>query len=640
MESIDAQTDRLVTQRTAAVGADVGPARRGFPDAKAGDRPGMSSKTLPTTNPGAAELEYDPADPARDVQERLNRFTLEAMGGPAPAAVGGATLPPMEITLADAFSIAQRSGREYLNAEEDYILGAIRLLIERHQWEPRLSNDTSATIAGQGTDGDFQSAVTVVNDLRVTHQLPYGGQAEAAWVWSATENLREQATGRYRQSSELVLDASIPLLRGAGLRAQESLIQGERELIYQARFFEEFRRQYLVSIAKDYFSLLQSQAQIANQKRRLSSLRELEASVKAKVEAGRAQRFDLGIAENDLLSSIASLAAARDSYIAQLDAFKIRLGIPIDQPLVVKNLIFELSEPDVSLTDATGRALEFRLDLQNQRDRLDDARRGVKNARNDLLPNLSVSAGVGVPTDPRRREGGVAFSPDDANYSAGVTFGLPLDRETERLNLRAAVIGLQQQERAFSQFEDNLVLDVRSQVRAIDLARFQLRLADEQVRINQLRQEQQKIQADTTTSQERVDSANALLDALNARDDAQTRLRTAVLDYLQATGQLRVGRDGQLQPLPGMDLVPVTIFGDVPELERWYEDPPPYTGPEDPIPGAGPAVNPPPPDETIEEKVEEQAGEPAPGPDGEAIQPRDEPPPVDPPIEPEDEPRA
>jgi len=60
---------------------------------------------------------------------------------------GGEARP---IDLEEAFRISQRTGREFLTVEEDYIFAAIRLLIERHLWGPRLFNDTSATVSGAG----------------------------------------------------------------------------------------------------------------------------------------------------------------------------------------------------------------------------------------------------------------------------------------------------------------------------------------------------------------------------------------------------------------------------------------------------------------------------------------------------------
>lgn len=543
LRDIDARARRLAAERSAAIGGGAVAPEAEFADAIDGERRAGTSKTPATVNPSASELRFDAAEATRDVASRLAAYAERSTGSGEQA---------RRLTLTDALKQAQRTSREYLDAEEDYILAAIRLLVERHLWGPRLFNDTSVTISGEGDEGDFQHAVSVVNDLRVTKRLPYGGQVEAAWVWRATEQLREQATGRYRQSSELALSGTVPLLRGAGLVAQESLIQAERELVYAARAFETFRRQFLVGVAADYFDLLQSRAQIRNQEAQLESLKLIERGQCARFDAGRIAEFDKNIAVNQVLEATAGLAGQRESYILQLERFKIRLGLPSETPIEVDDALLEIPDPDITLDEASRRALEYRLDVQTRRDQLDDAARSVANARNALLPNLDASARVALPTDPDAREGGVNFQGEDLRYSAGLTFGLPLDRETERLALRQALIGYRSRQRAFEQFRDEVAVGVRQAVRTIDLARFQLRLAEEQVIINQRRMRELEIKADEVDTQKRVDAANELQRAANSRDRARTNLRNAILNYLRDSGQLRVARDGTFQPLPGM----------------------------------------------------------------------------------------
>ena len=70
-----------------------------------------------------------------------------------------------------------------------------------------------------------------------------------------------------------------------------------------------------------------------------------------------------------------------------------------------------------------------------------------------------------------------------------------------------------------------------------------------------------------------LDTAQALLRARNARDRAETRVRTSILDYLLVTGQMRVDRDGLLEPLPGLDIKPIKIFTNTPDLDDWYVSP-------------------------------------------------------------------
>lgn len=543
---VDRRVDELVGTRSAQLGTTSPSRHSGDPDAVT---PSSIKKELATTNPQAGELSYRPADESRDVAAKLQGFAEGQIG-----VDGHRPEHAVEIDLAEALRVAQHSGREYLSAEEDYIISAIQLLIQRHLWGPRLFNDTSVGVFGQGTQGDFQHALSVINTLKATQQLPSGGSVEAKWITQATDQLRSQATQAYVQSSELVLSGTVPLLRGAGSVAQEGLIQAERNLVYRARAFERFRRQYLVSIATDYFNLLQQQQQIANQERQLKSLRQFLESTAARVAAGRVREFERNIAENQVLTATSSLAGQRENLILALDRFKVRLGMGTETALAVKPLAFDLSDPSVSLDEASRLALLYRLDLQSQRDQLDDQGRQVANARNALLPDLNLNASAGVPTPSNRGVGTLRFNPEDLNYSAGATLSLPLDREIERLQLKQAMIGLEAAKRNYEQSRDNIVVSVRGALRTVELARFQLNLAEQQVKINQRRLEEQKLRIDQVDSQKIIDSENQLLTAENARDAAKTDLRTAILNYLLATDQMRVKADGTFEPLPGMNV--------------------------------------------------------------------------------------
>lgn len=514
----------------------------------------------PTVNIPVTVLNFNPADEKRDVAERLRRYaeiegmiisqTLDSSTPPPPPS---ATPNARLITLSDAFSISQRSGRELLNREDEYVLASIRLLIERHLWGPRFFNDTTVGLAGQGTDGNFNHTMTLINELKATKRLPYGGQVEAAWVISATDQLREVATNGYRQSSALILSGTVPLLRGAGNVAREDLIQAERELVYQARAFERFRREYLVSLAADYFSLIQTRASIENQQKQLYSLQNFEQQTRARAEAGKIEAVEVGIASNRVQTAISSLSSLVDRYIFQLERFKIRLGLPINDPITISDDIIDLPDPEVDMVQAANLALDYRLDLQNQRDRLDDTRRQVANAKNNLLPDLRLGGSVGIPTPGDDPTGGLAITGDDLNYAATATLSLPLDRETERLNLRATMITLQRAARQYEQDRDNVVVDVRDSLRAVDNSRIQLTIAEKQVEINRERLRGLKIREDTIDAQVKIDAENDLLDSENERDRATAALRNAVLNYLLATDQLRVARDGTFQPLPGMN---------------------------------------------------------------------------------------
>lgn len=542
MSSIDRRLDKILGAGTSSINGEAhNPSRQTSSDSI--DRTkALSDRTPATTNLAASELRFTPADEAKSVAARLNEYTN-------PLATSDNALV---IDLTAAWKQSQLTGREYLASEEEYIFAAIRLLTEQHRWSPRLFNDTSATVSGSGNQGNFQHALDIINTLRLTQRLPFGGDVEARWVTSSVQQLREQVSDRYRQSGEIALSANVPLLRGAGIIAQEDIIQAERDLIYQARTFERFRRSYLVTIANDYFNLVNQRNRIKNQEAALESFKELYKAESARVDAGRRPAFQRNITENQVLSAQSTLSSQRESFRLALDRFKIRLGLPPSQMAALSNTELVIPRPESTEDQASSLALEYRLDLQTQRDRLDDTRRAALNAKNELLPDLDLRGNVGIPTDPRQNVGGVNFDRGDLDYSTSLTLSLPLDRETERLNLKRAIIVLESRKRDLDRQRDEVYVAARSALRRIDQAAFQLDLAEQAVKINESRREEQLLKADEVEPQRLVDSNNDLLRSQNDRDQARTDLRLAILNYLLETDQLRVSPDGTLLPLPGM----------------------------------------------------------------------------------------
>jgi len=578
LEAIDRRTQALMEERAKAAGLpDLIPTRTAGTDVP---REGLYWTNPPTTNPAAENLRFDVAGELAEVPARLDRNAAIAA-----AAIGYDESAVITLDLAGTLEQAQRTAREYRSAEEDYILAAIRLLVEQHRWDPQLFNDMTMSLNGQGDDGRFDTAMRVINELRATQRLPYGGNIEARWITQATDNLRERVGSEYFHSSELAIDANIPLLRGAGMVAQETLIQSERDLIYAARDFEQFRREFLVSIAVDYYRLVQSLAQIQNQASQLGSLMKFEQEQQAKEQAGIVAAFALADAQNQVFAARASLDDQRENFVVQLERFKIRLGLPVETPVRISGEAISLEAPEIDMNAAMQAALEYRLDLQTQRDQVVDARRDVLVARNQILPDLDFSAGASLPSDDDNDNAGFSMDADDASWNTSVTFGLPLDRRTERLLLRQRTIALQQQERSYDEFRDNLLLDVRRTARGIDLARRQLELAEYRVLINERRlYEQAELRPDEIPTRTRLETERDLLDARNARDQADTDLRVAILDFLRESGQLRVASTGTLASLPGLSLEVSTriidyefLFGPVGAdwLERYNERYPP-----------------------------------------------------------------
>jgi outer membrane protein TolC len=198
--------------------------------------------------------------------------------------------------------------------------------------------------------------------------------------------------------------------------------------------------------------------------------------------------------------------------------------------------------------------MNYRLDLQNRRDRIDDARRAVNNARNDLLADLDLSADISIPTDDEKDRAGLDFDFEDLSFRAALALGLPIDREIERLNLRQAQVDLERSIREYERFRDTIAVDVRAAVRNIDRAEFSRQLQEQNVRTADRRLASINAAPDRADARDRSETADALLDAQNDYLRARRDVQVSILRYLLDSGQLRVNPDGSIRPLRDMPL--------------------------------------------------------------------------------------
>ena len=539
MQRIDRHINELLTETTGELDGDAIPPSREGTAHEVRRTDSLENTELPTVNPPASALRYDIMPEDVDVMSRL-----EVYDKADPNAIA--------LNLSGALAYAVAHSREYQFAEEDYVIAALRLLIERHRWGPRFFDEVSALAAAQGDGTTYDSSLNIVNDFSVTQRLPYGGEVAVRALASATEDLHQRVAGENVQDASIILSAEIPLLRGAGLAARDDRIQAERDLIYAAREFEDFRREFLFDIAVDFLDLVVQQMSINNAERQLESFEWLERRQREMVRGGRAAKFEELLASQDTLFARDRLSSLRESYRLSVDRFKVRIGMPESQPLVIALEMPELPPPQITPEEGVMQAFMYRLDLQTSTDQLDDARRGVLVARNALLPDLNLTGDAAFTTNPNLDRGGLQIDAERGAYTAGVRLGLPLDREIELLTARQSEIDLQRAIRADDELRDTVAVNVRSAIRDIDRARFSLKLQEENILIAERRRASIEAAPDRVDAREQSDALEEYLRALDDRDAAKRDLQVAILSYLLETGQMRVDATGNLRPISGM----------------------------------------------------------------------------------------
>jgi outer membrane protein TolC len=501
----------------------------------------------------------EPPDGVPSTQPSVEEYLAEGSTATTQPAAAG---PEREIlSLSEALAYAFRHSREFQFAKEDLYLAALALSLERFLWTPQFNGQVSSEYANYGQIRDFDHAMAAVAQVGVTQRLPLGGEITARVVDSLMRDLTHHVTTG--ETGAMILEANIPLLRGAGLVAYESRFQAERNLIYAVRRFETFRRDLAVEIAGDYFNLQQLRQEIVNAQESIKVFEQEVARATGLWRAGRLIQLEVQRADQDRLVAINRLVDAQEAYNTALDQFKIRLGMPTSVAVDValppdpestvasetpedEALNRALQMPDIAEEEANRIALKYRLDLINALDAIDDAARGVKIAENGLLPDLNLSGSVTMNTDPLSL-GTLKYNTERTTWRGGIVLELPLNRKAEQVALRNSLIAKRRAERNYEQSKDLVVLQVRRAMRRVQQEQdsLSIQIANRNLAVERRRGARIRFQKGQVSNREVVDAENALLNARDRLAQAQSRIRLAILQFRRDTGTLRIDDDGR-----------------------------------------------------------------------------------------------
>ncbi len=493
--------------------------------------------------------------------------------------------------LRDALAYAMRHGRELQDAKEDLYLAALDLSLERHLWTPQFVADATADYAefadrdaasrggstgstardgfGDGSTGsnsvggvgaaatflrsdELDRSFETVSEAAVTQRLRYGGTVSARVIHRLMRDVSDRVSKG--ESAQVILQADVPLLRGAGRVAYEGRYVAERELIYAVRTFERFRRSFLTDVAADYFNLQQAKAAIDNTFKSYQSRKRDWEKAEFIHRVGRSRTiFEAPRARANFRRAEADLVSAKERDESALDRFKIFVGMPVDALLDVvdqsadrESNALDALLPTVDQTTSVQVAVTCRLDLLTSADQVDDARRGIAVSRNAILPDLSVTGSLGLDSNPTRGLDDVSLNHDRTTWQAGLQLRMN-DRKRERNDYRSALLSQRRAERDYELMLDNVRADVRRALRRIAQQKNLRMIQALNVKENEKRLEAARAQFDLgkSTNQDVVDAETELLRARNAYAAAVAAYRVAILEFRRDTGTLRVSDGGR-----------------------------------------------------------------------------------------------
>jgi len=458
------------------------------------------------------------------------------------------SIPPSGVlSLAKAVAIAAQYSRDYQGQKESLYLSALDLTLTRHQYAAQWFGTIGATYTNR--DGEEATLLDTQAGMNQNYLLVDGIQVGTGLAIDWARFL----TGDPQASLGSVLSASaaVPLLgAGAGRAARENLTQAERNVLYRIRSFNRYRQTFVVSIISDYYRVLQQRNSVDIQQASNKRLVESTNQLRMEVEVSQRPAYDLGEAEQRLLSAEQALVSARQRYAQTLDSFKIRLALPTDANVTLDSNELRVLEqkgitpPEYSEEDAIQMALARRLDLANTRDGLDDVERKLVLAAKGLGPQLDLTTTANVASTPETQITRLRFH--EGVYSLGLAADLPFNRKVQRNAYVEALIAVQQQQRGYDEEIDQIKLNVRNAYRTLaetaDSYRIQklgLKLAQRRVEVEKL-----SLQYGRGTVRLLLDSEDALVRAQNDVLGALVDHLIAKLSFFRDVGALQVRPDG------------------------------------------------------------------------------------------------
>jgi len=373
--------------------------------------------------------------------------------------------------------------------------------------------------------------------------LPSGTEYQ---LTARDETLGGTAITNFLYTGDLALSVTQPLVRDFWFEPLTANIRIARRNLNIASYnFARLVMTKVTQVGTAYYELLFA---IENHKAKLEDLvraRRLLDENRKRVEVGVMSPLDVtqaeaGVAEREEAVIVAERTIAdQENALKRLIATEVRefeglTLVPTDLPVV------EMVELDA--TRSTKVALSERPDFMALKEASARSEILVRSSRNDLLPRVDLQASGSLGGDDTRGFGGLTQSQlrgDNPAWSVGLVVSLPLGNRQARASYNIARLDAQQSALALQQLEqdivvevDNVVGQVRTNLKRVEVTRVASRLAEES-----LKAEEAKLRAGTSTSFLVLQAQTQLVNARTAEIRARADYSQSLINLARAEGR-------------------------------------------------------------------------------------------------------
>ncbi len=471
----------------------------------------------------------------------------------------------MSLTLEECITKAMRNNLnvavEVLNPE----LADISISLARERFLPTLSFDYNLEDRDEPSFSLIEVAGSVQADYtdwvgRIRQLIPTGADFSISLYSYRRESNIKYQTFNPRYTSILVFDFTQPLLKNFGFKmSRREIIVAKNNSEISENQFKRILMDTVYNVESAYWNLVYSLEDLKAKKRSLEWARNFLARNKREVEVGTLAPIEILSAESEVAAREADILQAEAEVWNREDELKTVINLaseeggmdvevmPIDKPGFAKK--------EVNLEEALVMALQNRPDLQGIKADINNRKINVSYAKNQLLPELNLIASYwspGIsgtellydPNDPLGDPigsvpGGAVDSFKDAfkfkfrNWSVRFSLSVPLNTMFSRAQQAQARTELDQARFRLENQEQQVVLEVKSAVRAVqtNYKRMQAYRAARELAEKTLEAEEKRLKVGLTTHYTVLQHQRDLANAISAE------LR-AVIDYNLSLAQL------------------------------------------------------------------------------------------------------
>ena len=496
---------------------------------------------------------------------------------------------PVKLSLIDTLQVGARNSSEYQSQKEAVFQKALSLDLERSKFRNIFSAQVKSNLSMDTTGDSTFSELDTSGTAGLTRKLENGIDLGTTLVIDLANLLTQGGAS----SLGLSVDTSvlIPLLRGAGRHiVTEPLTQAERNVVYQIWIFERYKHTFAVSIAQDYFSVLQQMDQVTNAQENYRSAIASARWSRRRGDAGRIREIEVDQAVQRELIARNSWISAQERLKSSLDSFKNTIGLPTDARIELDpndleqlrgraNKILEQirtapqgqtsetappADAPVELVPASYEdagplemnepvavklALENRLDLHLAVGKVYDAQRQVVVKADALGAELILNGRADFGGSPSASADDVSLDFDKGRYTALLSLDLPIERTKERNDYRNSLIDLERATRTVQTLEDQIKLFIRNELRTLLESRESLKIQAQSVVVaeKRVRSSNLFLEAGRIEIRNLLEAQDSLLSAQNQLTAAVVNYRTAELELQRDLGLLKVNEKGLWQ---------------------------------------------------------------------------------------------